>query len=124
MNKRLTALTGAMLMLAASALTACAPATEGGDANAPIRTAEACRAAGGEWGPVGRLQAPACVLPYSDAGKVCRDSDDCQGECRYAGEETLEAGQAVTGQCQANSDRFGCFTRVEDGKADAAICID
>ena len=31
---------------------------------------------------------------------------------------------AVAGICQADSNRFGCFTRVEDGKAEATLCID
>jgi hypothetical protein len=117
---------GLITLATALLLASCAPANEtaGDEGGGAVSTAEACAARGGTWGPVGRLQAPSCVLPYADAGKACRDSDDCEGECRYAGEETLEAGQAVAGQCQVNSDRFGCFTRIEDGKAEPAICID
>ena len=33
-------------------------------------------------------------------------------------------GAAVVGQRQQTNMSFGCFTRVEDGKADATLCID
>jgi hypothetical protein len=34
------------------------------------------------------------------------------------------AGANAIGQCQASSGRFGCYTTVEDGKAEATICVD
>ena len=65
--------------------------------------------------PVGRMQTMQCVVSYADAGRRCTDSDQCAGECRVAdaGPRPTE-GTVVAGQCQATSDRFGCFTRVED----------
>ena len=35
-----------------------------------------------------------------------------------------QAGAAAVGQCQATSSRFGCYTTVESGKAEATICVD
>ena len=34
------------------------------------------------------------------------------------------AGAAAVGQCQADSSRFGCYATVENGKAEATICVD
>ena len=65
-----------------------------------------------------------CVLPYADAGKVCTDSDQCMGDCRLADGPSLPSGTTATGVCQANTSPFGCFANVEDGKVDAALCVD
>lgn len=86
--------------------------------------ASACAARGGEMKQVGRLQSWQCVIRYADAGKRCTDGDQCQGDCRVEGNSGLTPGAAVTGVCQATSDRFGCHTPVEDGKAGATLCID
>jgi hypothetical protein len=87
--------------------------------------AAACAARGGKMAPQGRMQTLRCVVSYADAGQRCTTGDDCQGDCRIeevAG--TPRAGEAAVGQCQANSSRFGCYTTVEDGKAEATICVD
>jgi putative hemolysin len=92
---------------------------------APGTDAAACAARGGKMLPQGRLQSLQCVVSYADAGRRCTDGDDCQGDCRI--EEvngTPDAGAAAVGQCQANSTRFGCYTTVEGGKAEATICVD
>ena len=47
-----------------------------------------------------------------------------QGECRATGSLDVAAGTTATGQCQADSNRFGCRTTVKDGKAEATLCID
>lgn len=118
------------LLIAALALSltaACSPmAEQAPDAGAPAQTSEAaCAAQGGTLQRVGRLQSVQCVIAYSDAGKRCTDGDQCQGDCRYEGDASaVAAGASVTGVCQADSNRFGCSTRVEDGKPDATICID
>lgn len=88
-------------------------------------TAEGCRAQGGAWGPQGLLGRDGCVLPLADAGKRCTDGDQCLGDCRAVdGPSFPQIGQAATGQCQANTSPFGCFTRVEDGRAEATLCVD
>jgi len=89
--------------------------------------ASACAARGGKMLPQGRMQSLQCVVTYADAGQRCTDGDDCQGDCRI--EETNAggfpaAGAAAVGQCQRVSGRFGCYTLVEDGKAQATLCVD
>jgi putative hemolysin len=112
--------------LAALALAACSPMTgQSPDAAAPGQSAEAsCAAQGGTLQRVGRLQSVQCVIAYADAGKRCTDGDQCGGDCLLPEGTTVEAGAAAVGQCAATSNRFGCATRVEDGKADATLCID
>lgn len=84
--------------------------------------AAACAADGGAIQPVCRMQTLQCVIAYSDAGQACRDGDDCQGDCRV--DPSTPAGSAATGQCQATSDPCGCFANVEDGRAQAGLCVD
>ncbi|MBU1347890.1 MAG: hypothetical protein KKA16_13200 [Alphaproteobacteria bacterium] len=121
------------LLIAALALgltAACSPmASQAPDAAAPAQSVPsqsaeaACAARGGSLQRVGRLQSVQCVIAYADAGQRCTDGDDCRGDCVMA-ETGAPAGAAATGQCAADSNRFGCMTRVEDGKADATLCID
>jgi hypothetical protein len=67
----------------------------------------------------------ACVVSYADAGKTCRDGDECQGrQCRHSGKPVADPNQQVTGRCVATSDPCGCFALVEDGKVEAALCVD
>ncbi|MDP3802577.1 hypothetical protein [Brevundimonas sp.] len=121
----------AALLLAA----ACQPVPEKGDLGfgdepAPVAvpespTAADCLARGGRMQPVGRMQTMQCVAPYADAGKRCTDGDQCAGECRVADvTRRPAAGAAAVGQCQADNNSFGCFTRVEDGRAEATLCVD
>lgn len=121
-------------ILAAAALFAAActpmPSTDapmdGPDAAPPTQSADAtaCAARGGEMRQVGRMQSWQCVVTYADAGKACTDGDQCQGDCRIESTPFPKDGAAVTGQCQANSQPFGCHATVEDGKATPALCVD
>ena len=133
-----------LLILAALLAAACQPmpsAETGGRtdlAQTPVRTSaqasggdvsslsEAeCAARGGKMIPQGRLQTVRCVVSYADAGKRCTTGSDCLGDCRI--EDTVaasQAGQPAVGQCQANSSRFGCYTTVENGRAEVTICVD
>lgn len=120
--------------LVAAALTACAPPaapTPTGEAaetpaSAPVGAgtpeAAACAQRGGALRPVCRMQTLQCVVQYSDAGRACRDGDDCQGDCRA--DAGVTPGASITGQCQASSDPCGCFTTVEGGRAQAGLCVD
>lgn len=119
-----------LMMVAAAALllTACAPVVpmpDGPVMTDQTPTAAACAARGGQLQPVGRMQSLQCVIKYADAGKRCTDGDDCLGDCRI---EDMAArpqmGAPAVGHCQASSDRFGCFTTVENGRAEATLCID
>jgi hypothetical protein len=87
--------------------------------------AAACARAGGKMLPQGRMQSVRCVISYADAGQRCTDGDDCAGDCRV--EDVANppaAGANAVGQCQVNSSRFGCYTTVEGGKAEATLCVD
>ena len=87
--------------------------------------AAACAAAGGKMLPQGRMQSVRCVITYADAGTRCSDGDDCVGDCRVEDVANAPAaGTNAVGQCQVNSSRFGCYTTVEGGKAEATICVD
>ncbi len=116
------------LLIAALALLAasCSPMAEQvSGAGTPGQSAEAaCAARGGSLQPVGRMQSIQCVIRYADAGKRCTDGDQCGGDCLLAEINSVPAGAAAVGQCAPTSNRFGCATRVEDGKADGTLCID
>ena len=87
--------------------------------------AAACAAQGGKMLPQGRMQTTRCVISYRDAGQRCTDGDQCQGSCRIPDVAAAPAaGAAAVGQCQPTSSSFGCYTTVEDGKAEATICVD
>ena len=120
-------LIAAVALLAA----ACSPqvvgqTTTSPGSDAPMQSAEAsaCATRGGTMKQVGRMQSWQCVISYADAGKRCADGDQCQGDCRIEGNSGVAPGAATAGVCQATSDRFGCNTAVEDGKAGATLCID
>nr|WP_314437710.1 hypothetical protein [uncultured Brevundimonas sp.] len=119
--KRFFAIAAVALLTAA-----CAPQTASTNPNAPVQSADAaaCAARNGTMRQVGRLQSWQCVINYADAGKVCSSSSQCQGECRLPDGTEAAMGAQATGVCQATSDRFGCNTRVEDGKAGSTLCID
>lgn len=119
--KRFLAIAAAALLTAA-----CAPQTTNTNTAAPVRSADAaaCAANNGTMKQVGKLQSWQCVINYADAGKPCSSSSQCQGDCRVASGTEVALGAPTAGVCQATSDRFGCNTRVEDGKAGATLCID
>lgn len=71
--------------------------------------------------PVGRAQTVRCVLNYADAGKLCTDSSQCQGDCLG---EASEATPPNQGRCAPTSNRFGCRTEIKNGVAQPTLCID
>lgn len=116
------------ILIAALALmvAACSPmAAQTPEAAVPGQSAEAaCAAQGGSMQRVGRLQSLQCVIRYADAGKRCTDGDQCQGDCvssTLGGDQTPPA---TSGQCAVDSNRFGCRTTIEDGRAQPTLCID
>ena len=116
------------ILIAALALmaAACSPmAEQAPDAGAPTQTAEAaCAAQNGTLQRVGRMQSVQCVIAYADAGKRCTDGDQCQADCLIEGNSGVAPGSAVEGVCQATSNRFGCRTTIENGRAQPTLCID
>lgn len=83
---------------------------------------EACESAGGEVRQEGMLGLYRCVKPYSDAGKSCRSSGECEGKCLVV--DDAATGEDAVGACQKDDSPFGCYSEVEDGKVANAICVD
>lgn len=123
-----------VLALAIVLLAACQPMPQAGaidTADVPPAVSvpdtgpsQTCAQRGGAMKPVGRAQTVQCVVSYEDAGKRCTDGDQCRGDCRVETTPFPETGASAAGQCQAESTTFGCYAKVEDGKALPAICVD
>lgn len=80
---------------------------------------EKCESTQGNlWQPQGMAQIPACISTYSDGGKSCTSSSQCQGECIVTNSEK----PAV---CAQTSSKFGCRATIEDFKQHGGImCAD
>ena len=85
---------------------------------------QACTAKSGVFSQQGRLGCYQCVVTYSDAGKACQDSSDCQGKCKNTGEFVDANAKTQSGQCASDSSPFGCYQMIEAGVAQPAICVD
>ncbi|WP_201532193.1 MULTISPECIES: hypothetical protein [unclassified Psychrobacter] len=90
----------------------------------PNETVQACTAKGGAFLQQGRLGCYQCVVTYTDAGKACQDSTDCQGKCKNTGEFIAANVKTQSGQCASDSSGFGCYQTIEKGVAQPAICVD
>lgn len=72
---------------------------------------------------VGMFGTPSCIEIYSDGGKLCDDSSECQGAC--TSREVLAEGAKTAGFCRGSEiDAFGCFNVISNGVAEHAICQD
>ena len=105
-------------------MVSCAPAPPPPVVASASPDVAACTARGGTVRPVCRMQRPACVIAYSDAGKTCSDKSDCQGRGLHEGEPPTDPTSAVTGRCQATSDPCGYFTTVVKGRMGPGLCVD
>ena len=94
---------------------------EGEKATAAERAA--CEVAGGEISRQGMLGWEHCVQTYPDAGKVCSSGSDCIGSCR-ADINGPVAGTPAQGTCQTVDVPFGCYSVIENGVAQPALCVD
>jgi len=116
----------AIAALLALGLAACAQAQEASAPPAPTPAASAesdCAARGGHLEHVGRARSTQCVIPYADGGQPCQDGSTCQsGRC--VGPMDMSQRENVTGQCQRTNMAFGCYTRIEGGRVESAICVD
>jgi len=86
---------------------------------------QACAAKGGRVEQGGLLGYWNCVIPFTDAGKVCSDKSDCEGGC-YASDNTerdAPAGKAM-GKCQATNSPFGCRAEIRSGTLQPFMCVD
>ena len=129
--KRILIAAAAVLMAACQPMPASDGPTELAESTPAVQSvagsedAAACAARGGKMLPQGRMQTVRCVITYADAGRRCTDGDDCAGDCRVGDVANAPAaGTNAVGQCQASSSRFGCYTTVEGGKAEATLCVD
>ena len=105
-------------------LSACAPVEPTPPPSQPADSAEGdCVARGGRLERVGRAQTLRCVIPYADGGEACSSGGECDsGNC--LGPVDASGRSNVIGQCQATNMAFGCYTRINNGRAEAAICVD
>jgi hypothetical protein len=87
-----------------------------------------CIAEGGRVAIAGLLGGEVCARPFRDAGRRCRDSDDCEGAClfdaRSAAGRSPRPGTRVAGRCEPERYGFGCRTLVEDGRLQPTLCVD
>lgn len=83
---------------------------------------EKCEAVGVVLQNVGIMGKDICHQDLPDAGKICRDSDECLSECMA--EESAMVGKRTTGQCSLYETNFGCSSRVENGRVEPVLCVD
>jgi hypothetical protein len=82
-----------------------------------------CIALGGSLQQAGRMGRYACYAHYSDGGKSCGDSSECEGGCRAT--DDTPTGQRARGQCTADSvPFFGCRAEIKNGIVGPYICVD
>lgn len=84
----------------------------------------ACTRSGGMIERAGRAGFERCTYPYADGGNICRDSRDCDGQCRAKDSQMPNTSHPITGQCQVDDNPFGCYGDVINGRMDAMICVD
>lgn len=84
-----------------------------------------CQQQNGVMQKQGKAQCYICTIEYSDAGKKCQSSSDCEGGC-YAFNEPVPIGKANQfGQCASNNSHFGCHQKIENGVAkEGMLCVD
>ena len=85
---------------------------------------QACASLGGEIQNVCMSGFLACVKSYSDFGKTCSSSSECDGRCVYLGDEDLRGQSNVFGQCEDSNNPCGCWTVVENGEILGTLCAD
>lgn len=85
----------------------------------------ACAKEGGTLKKQGKAQCYACTISYTDAGKTCSGSADCQGKCYNRGQPVPLNVPNQTGQCARDNVVFGCRQTIENGMAtDGMLCVD
>ncbi len=88
-----------------------------------------CESSGGIWGYIGEREG--CNHKTSDAGKICSDNSQCQGDCIADPSDTrvkkLDSDDTLylNGTCsKSRITAGGCISFVENGKVEPAVCID
>lgn len=69
-----------------------------------------CLVKGDKWQKAGLAGAYMCIHTYSDGGKACKSSEECEGDCfvPFGGES------ADQDQCEYNDSPFICHSKIED----------
>ena len=89
-----------------------------------LDTEDKCISRGGIWGRICLAQSLACVKKFSDGGKACSDSRDCEGKrCIDIGNKPNDHGTTI-GECVRTSDPCGGFTFIDNGKPGPTINYD
>ncbi len=82
-----------------------------------------CQKRGGSLEVDGLRQCYVCTIIYDDAGKICSDASECQGECvSYKQIPPNQPNQK--GQCKKNNLPFGCYQILRKGVAEPTMCVD
>ncbi len=71
---------------------------------------------------VGMFATPSCISLYSDGGKTCTDSTDCEGDC--TSREVLDTGIKASGFCQVGYGDPSCYNLINQGITEHAVCSD
>nr|CAS02912.1 putative integron gene cassette protein [uncultured bacterium] len=89
----------------------------------PSAASEAgCREIGGHWFH-SRSGEDFCDVPATDAGRVCRDSSECESRCVASND--IEPNTKVVGHCDQWHFSVGrCVNRVVRGRATGGMCVD
>ena len=83
-----------------------------------LRAREACKACNGDWGRHGIMQREGCICRSRDFGKVCRDGDECDGDCLFQRVENLGHGLGRrVGKCSELVGDFGCVSYIAHGES-------
>jgi hypothetical protein len=83
-----------------------------------------CKERGGVLGSAGISDERICIVPFKDAGKICKGRADCTGVCK-APSQVSAVTEGVVGSCQRDvTDGFGCYSQIIDGRAMPAVCVD
>ncbi len=70
-----------------------------------------CDTKGGQWFEDAKYDYRYCVIPYPDAGKLCKNSKDCIGHCTWPLDEMTIDGKQLEhgyGICQLNDATDDC----------------
>jgi hypothetical protein len=104
----------ALFIVTFALLGSCAPTAPDAPRINPFWSQERqdCAREGGRWGRGGLLQLEMCFPQYSDGGKACTASSQCEGLC-----------DSGTRQC-TESFRFGCQSYLDDNGEVVSICAD
>ena len=102
-----------------------------------LDTQEACEAKGGKWLPDCRPNERRCLMPYSDAGKRCTDSSQCESNMCITDLEVVckvdsgcpepqvpKPGEPAVGICKRNNERCGSFYEIKNGIAQPPRHVD